>query len=304
MTVVAIGGPPHVKDETEYERNRGAETATPGESPAGETAAGLARRAGRILGRAGPADPGPPDRSERRAAADTAPGHLQRHSVRAADRLPVEDDAAGIRFRIDGPPPLPGVGPLRRVRRVVAAVPEGVRRPERHRLAVAGGGLGDGFSPRKRGDCVGKNPTDRAKLGSKRHVQTDGNGIPLNAALSGANDHDKTQLEAVLDRRVVPRPSPRKVRQHLCLDKGYDYPDTRRAVARRGYVPHIPHRGEGPAVREHPGGRARRWVVERTNRWHNLFRRLKIRYEVHAENYLGFVELACAIICFRRAHAR
>jgi transposase len=43
--------------------------------------------------------------------------------------------------------------------------------------------------------------------------------------------------------------------------------------------------------------------VERTNRWHNLFRRLKIRYEVHAENYLGFVELACAIICFRRARS-
>ena len=138
-------------------------------------------------------------------------------------------------------------------------------------------------------------------MGTKRHVQTDGNGIPLNASLSGANDHDKTQLEALLDRRVVPRPSPRKVRQHLCLDKGYDYTDTRRSVARRGYVPHIPYRGEEPPMRKHPGGRAHRWVVERTNRWHNLFRRLKIRYEVHAENYLGFVELACAIICFRRA---
>ena len=168
---------------------------------------------------------------------------------------------------------------------------------------MADGGLGDGFGPCKRGDCVGKNPTDRAKLGTKRHVQTDGNGIPLNASLSGANDHDKTQLGNVLDRRVVPRPSPRKVRQHLCLDKGYDYADSRRSVARRGYIPHIPHRGDEPTVRKHPGGRAHRWVVERTNRWHNLFRRLKIRYEVHAENYLGFVELACAIICFRRARS-
>jgi putative transposase len=121
--------------------------------------------------------------------------------------------------------------------------------------------------------------------------------------LSGANDHDKTQLAGVLDRRVVARPPPRTVKQHLCLDKGYDYPDTRRMVARRGYIPHIPYRGKEPAVRKHPGGRAHRWVVERTNRWHNLFRRLKIRYEVHAENYLGFVELACAIICFRRARS-
>ena len=168
---------------------------------------------------------------------------------------------------------------------------------------MADGGLGDGFRPCTRGDCIGKNPTDRAKLGTKRHVQTDGNGIPLNASLSGANDHDKTQLRTLLDRRVVMRPSPRIVRQHLCLDKGYDYPDIRRTVARRGYVPHIPHRGEEPTVRKHPGGRAHRWVVERTNRWHNLFRRLKIRYEVHAQNYLGFVDLACAIICFRRARS-
>ena len=32
-------------------------------------------------------------------------------------------------------------------------------------------------------------------------------------------------------------------------------------------------------------------------------RRLKIRHEVHAEDYLGFVQLACVIICFRRARA-
>jgi transposase len=121
--------------------------------------------------------------------------------------------------------------------------------------------------------------------------------------LSGANDHDKTQLATVLSGQVVPRPAPRKFEQHLCLDKGYDYPDIRRMVKRRGYVPHIPRRGVEPVPRKHPGGRAHRWVVERTNRWHNLFRRLKIRYEVHAQNYLGFVELACAIICFRRARA-
>jgi transposase len=168
---------------------------------------------------------------------------------------------------------------------------------------VADGGLGHGFRPGKRGDCVGKNPTDRAKLGTKRHIQTDGQGIPLNALLSGANDHDKTQLAGVLDGRVVRRRSPRKTRQHLCLDKGYDYPDIRLMVRRRGYIPHIPRRGEASGQRKHPGGRARRWVVERTNRWHNLFRRLRIRYEVHAQNYLGFVELACAIICFRRARA-
>jgi transposase len=128
----------------------------------------------------------------------------------------------------------------------------------------------------------------------------DRRGIPLAVTLSGANAHDKTQLQTVLDVRVVDRPSPKTRRQHLCLDKGYDYPDIRLSVRKRAYEGHIPRRGHTTTVlkQKHP---ARRWVVERTNRWHNLFRRLKIRYEVHARNYLGFVQFACAIICYRCA---
>src|SRR5208337_1185249 len=84
------------------------------------------------------------------------------------------------------------------------------------------------------------------------------------------------------------------------VPKGYDYDDIRLSAQRRGYIAHIPHRGVAPSIRRR-GQKAHRWVIERTNRWHNLFRRLKIRYEVHARNYLAFVHLANAIICFRRA---
>ena len=106
-----------------------------------------------------------------------------------------------------------------------------------------------------------------------------------------------------LDAVVVARPSPqKKPRQHLCCDKGYDYPELRRSALRRGYVPHIKSRGQEEQERKsNPRFKARRWVIERTNRWHNLFRRLKTRYEVHAENYLGFVQFANAIICWRSA---
>ena len=103
-----------------------------------------------------------------------------------------------------------------------------------------------------------------------------------------------------MDSVVVARPSPRIVAQHLCTDKGYDYDDIRLSAKRRGYIAHIPYRG----VEQLPkklGQKAHRWVIERTNRWHNLFRRLKIRFEVYASNYLAFVDLASAIICFRRA---
>ena len=110
---------------------------------------------------------------------------------------------------------------------------------------------------------------------------------------------------ATLDAVVVPRPSPKKkARQHLCNDKGYDYPELRRSASRRVYIAPIKSRVQEEKERKrNPRYKARRWVVERRNRWHNLFRRLKIRYEVHADNYLGFVQLANAIICWRRAAA-
>jgi putative transposase len=38
---------------------------------------------------------------------------------------------------------------------------------------------------------TGRNPTDRGKQGSKRHVLFDGRGVPLALAVSGANRHDQ-----------------------------------------------------------------------------------------------------------------
>lgn len=43
----------------------------------------------------------------------------------------------------------------------------------------------------------------------------------------------------------------------------------------------------------------RRWKVERLFAWLFNFRRLVVRYEYHAENFLGFVHLAAAIILLR-----
>ena len=44
------------------------------------------------------------------------------------------------------------------------------------------------------GEKTGPNPTDRRKPGSKHHLLTDANGIPLKTILTGANRHDVTQL--------------------------------------------------------------------------------------------------------------
>jgi transposase len=82
-----------------------------------------------------------------------------------------------------------------------------------------------------------------------------------------------------------------------------NYPEIEHEVVKRGYVPHIRQRGEGKKSvkkkrrRHHP---TRRWVIERTNSWHNRFRKLLVRYEKKAENYLGSVHLSCCITVYRR----
>lgn len=158
------------------------------------------------------------------------------------------------------------------------------------------------------GEKTGKNPTDRAKSGTKRHILTDRRGAPLAVCLSGANEPDQSYAERTWRARVVrPRRRPGYgilVVHNLAADKGYDYDDVRCAAARRGYRVHIPHRRRRGEPEETPQTRgrrhpARRWVVERTNSWHNRFRALKIRWEKKADNYLALIHFACALIVYR-----
>jgi putative transposase len=109
-------------------------------------------------------------------------------------------------------------------------------------------------------------------------------------------------LAATLDGVVVARPAPNGGRQHLCLDAGYDYDAVREQAAARDYEPHIRSRRAEQASRARvPGWRARRWVVERTHSWMNRSRRLLVRWEKKAGNYLAFVQLACAQLVFSKA---
>lgn len=133
-------------------------------------------------------------------------------------------------------------------------------------------------------------------------MQTDGAGIPLGVAVAGANAHDKTLVKETLDSIPIPVPDPADQRQNLCMDKGYDYADIRELVAALGYIPHIKSRGQEETERRaNPRYRARRWVCERTHSWFNRFRRILIRWEKKAENYLGFLHLACAYIAYHAA---
>jgi putative transposase len=152
------------------------------------------------------------------------------------------------------------------------------------------------------GEQTGKNPTDRAKCGTKRSLLTDGRGTPIGICVSGANTHDKRLVEDTINSTPIERPwPPDSGPQHLCLDKGYDYQDVRLLVAEYGYTAHIPRRGVPISQHRSKRRRARRWVVERSHSWLNRFRRLLIRWEKKVENYASLLYLACAHIGLRAA---
>jgi transposase len=148
---------------------------------------------------------------------------------------------------------------------------------------------------------TGHNPTDRSKLGSKRHILTDKDGIPLSTFITSANTHDVTVAIDTVDNIVIKRPSTSsksKHKQNLCLDKAYHSKEVEQEIIKRGYISHIRHRRE--EEKKNKRHSARRWVVERTNSWHNRFRKLFTRYEKKDENYLGLVQLANSLIVYRR----
>jgi transposase len=153
------------------------------------------------------------------------------------------------------------------------------------------------------GDKTGPNPTDRGKSGVKRSLLTEGHGVPIGVVVDGANRNDMKLVRATLESIVVARPEATEAApQGLCLDKGYDFEEVRATLVEFGFTAHIRSRGEeARAKAAEAGHRARRWVVERTHSWMNRCRRLLIRWEKKAENYLGFVHFACALIAFRAA---
>jgi putative transposase len=151
-------------------------------------------------------------------------------------------------------------------------------------------------------ECVGKNPTDRAKPGVKKSILVEADGGPLGIAISGANTVDAQLLAITLDAVVVERPQPtEQAPQNFCLDKAYDNPTAHAATKEAGYTPHIRRIGE---EKRDPEGEkrypARRWVVERTFAWLSRCRGILVRYEKKANNYMAVLKLACALLWFRR----
>jgi transposase len=126
------------------------------------------------------------------------------------------------------------------------------------------------------GDLTGPNPTDRGKRGTKYHIATTGDGVPVACAATAANVNDTLLFERLFLTAfaVVARIGA------VFADKGYDAEPHRDLCRAFGAEPCLHKRG-----RPHGSGLGkRRWPVERSNAWLLENKRLALRYD-----RLGFV---------------
>lgn len=148
----------------------------------------------------------------------------------------------------------------------------------------------------KGGSAVG--PTRRGK-GSKIMAISDGHGLPLAVHVASASPHETRLVASTIERRfLVETP------ERLIGDRAYDSDplDTqiRERFGVRLVAPHTSTRRrkatqDGRVLRRY----RRRWKIERLFAWLHNFRRVVIRWEYYPENFLGMVQLACAVILLR-----
>jgi transposase len=141
---------------------------------------------------------------------------------------------------------------------------------------------------------------------------TEATGIPVGIVIEGANRHDMKLVQATLESVPPSLEARRQVHlqvvtfeggqgeQGLCLDAGYDYDEVPEIARAFGYTAHIRSRGEEKQAKV-AGKRARRWVVEGTHSWLNRYRRLLIRWEKKAHNYLALLHFACAVLTWNQS---
>lgn len=145
------------------------------------------------------------------------------------------------------------------------------------------------------GEAAGRSPVDRGKQGTKRSVLVDGDGIPLGTVIAPANRHDSPLLRPTLE--TLSRfgfDLPEQITVHL--DAGYDSKPTRELLEELGCDGEIAVKGVPAPIQN-----TKRWVVERTNAWHNRgFQKLAVCTEKRARVIEAFIGLANAIIITRR----
>lgn len=126
----------------------------------------------------------------------------------------------------------------------------------------------------------------------------DGNGLPIAVGIASGERGEVTLVEDTLEQRFID-----DLPDRLIGDAAYDSDKLDSALEELGIemiAPHNPTRKrltqDGRPLRRY----RRRWKIERLFAWIMRFRRVVTRYEQKAQNFLGFVQLACIAILLRQ----
>jgi transposase len=117
--------------------------------------------------------------------------------------------------------------------------------------------------------------------------------------VESASPHEIKLVEATIESSFVVQTPER-----LIGDKAYDSDGLDQHLKESRSIEMIaPHKGNRIRRRTQDGRKLRRykrrWKIERLFAWLQNFRRIVVRYEYYAENFLGMVQLGCAIILLR-----
>ncbi len=148
----------------------------------------------------------------------------------------------------------------------------------------------------KGGSAVG--PTRRGK-GSKIMAISDGHGLPLAVHVASASPHETKLVEPTIERCFLT-----ETPERLIGDRAYDSDPLDAQIRERFGVELVAPHNCARSRKATQDGRVlrryrRRWKIERLFAWLHNFRRVVIRWEYYPENFLGMVQLACAVILLR-----
>src|SRR5215831_3225432 len=141
-------------------------------------------------------------------------------------------------------------------------------------------------------------PTKRGK-GMKIMAIVDRHGLPLSVSTHAANHHEVRLVQLCFDFYMIEAKP-----ENLIGDRAYDSDPLDEELRKDDALPIAPHRSNRSKPptqdRRRLSRYMRRWLVERFFAWIQWQRRILVRWEYYAQNFLGFVQLACLVILFRR----
>ena len=127
----------------------------------------------------------------------------------------------------------------------------------------------------------------------------DRHGLPPSVSTHAANHHEVRLVQLCFDFYMIEAKP-----ENLIGDRAYDSDPLDHALRQDGIEMIAPHRSNRtkPSTQDRRRLRRflRRWLVERFFAWIQWQRRILVRWEYHPENFLGFVQLACLVVLFRR----